>query len=77
MLNDVQLALQYMISHVSVTVLIVFADPNSLWKPYQWEHVQQIYNLSAAAPHTTGIFKYNKAKCFTSIFIILNILFIF
>lgn len=44
-----------MISHVSLTLLIVSADPDSLWKQDQWEHVQQILTLSSAALHTTGI----------------------
>lgn len=44
-----------LISHVSITMLIVSADPDSLWKPHQWEYVQQIYNLSPAALNTTGI----------------------
>lgn len=41
-------------------MLIVSADPDSLWKPHQWEHVQQIYNLSPAPLNTTGILNAHK-----------------
>ena len=43
-----------LIHHVSVTVFNVSADPDSLWKPHQREHVQQILALSPAALHATG-----------------------
>lgn len=43
-----------MINHVGLTSLSVSTDPDSLWEPHQWEHVQQDVTLSAAALHTRG-----------------------